>query len=72
MVIAVDKVLQGDGFISSSIVVEGDNGIQCRPYVTKYPIGSTQIFAISRTEMGGGIGYAISACGEYALQTTTP
>jgi hypothetical protein len=46
--------------------IRGDNGIQCRPYVTQFPRGTEWIFAIDRnTEEQERGGFAISACGEY-------
>jgi hypothetical protein len=53
---------------SRQIVVWGDNGMICRPYVTQFPIGTEWVFALSPdswTEKGE---LAVSVCGEYSLQ----
>ncbi len=67
-----------------TIRVWGDNGAQCSPYVTAFPIGTEWILAIRRTTSGVSPGYfprdgipgewkksadyRISICGEFWLQ----
>jgi hypothetical protein len=59
------------GSAASSIRVFGDNGAQCRPYVTTFPIGTTWVFAVSgqRAPEAGEAAphYQISICGRYYL-----
>jgi hypothetical protein len=44
----------------------GDNGAQCRPYVSAFPPGTEWIFAVSRSRTGGDPGgFAVSICGEH-------
>jgi hypothetical protein len=48
------------------IRVWGDNGIQCRPYVSTFPVGTEWVFAISRIAQGEGAGdFVINGCGQY-------
>lgn len=65
MTVEVKEVFKGSVRLSQ-ITVWGDNGIQCRPYVTQFPIGTEWIWALSsgpseRSEL------SISICGEYSL-----
>ncbi len=61
MVLQVTDVLQGS-LSSREILVEGDNGMQCRPYVTNFPIG--QRFAFALEQVGGK--FSIGICGRYS------
>lgn len=70
--------------IRETVRLWGDNGEQCRPYVSEYPIGTTWVFALSAVtpELGKGLAtaseetemqaerseYVVSVCGEYSLQ----
>ena len=51
------------------IRVWGDNGAQCRPYVTAFPVGTHWVFAL-RTGSGPMLPgeYVISICGEHWLK----
>lgn len=69
MILSVSDVLQGK-VTTKEIMVEGDNGMQCRPYVTRFPIGKKFVFAVN--ELSNTSHYYISVCGEYSLNTTTP
>lgn len=62
---AVREVLAGTDR-RPTIRVRGDNGVLCRPYVTKFPIGATWIPAVHEAPEKRGE-YAISGCGEYWL-----
>lgn len=65
MVLEVSDVIQGT-LEKSELVVEGDNGMQCRPYVTEFQIGKKFIFAINKDKDG----HYISACGVYSKEVT--
>lgn len=67
MVLSVIGVSQG-AVPSREIIVEGDNGVQCRPYVTTFPVGKTFLFALNRNEDG----YYLSVCGQYSLKLDSP
>jgi hypothetical protein len=67
MTVEVKEVYKG-GTKLGKVTVWGDNGMQCRPYVTQFPIGTEWILALSKdswTEKGA---LAISVCGEHWLQ----
>ncbi len=53
---------------SRKLVVWGDNGTICRPYVTQFPIGSEWVFALSPDSWTKKGELAVSVCGEYSLQ----
>jgi hypothetical protein len=60
---------------ANPLIVWGDNGIICRPYVTQFPIGTEWVFALRKDDgmepvapSQGQDDFAISACGEYWLQ----
>lgn len=67
MVLEVSDVIQGE-LSQKSVVVEGDNGALCRPYVASFPIGKRFILALNQEN---GIRY-ISICGQYAKEITRP
>ena len=67
MDVGVIEVLKGVSN-SSRIRVWEDNGEQCRPYVSRFPIGTVWILAVvsnPEPESAPAADYAISACGEY-------
>jgi hypothetical protein len=51
-----------------TIRIWGDTGIQCRPYVTAFPVGTEWVFAVGPSVHDTEVGYVISACGEYAVR----
>src|SRR5688572_19580500 len=66
MDVEVIEMLKG---VSNSrrIRIWGDNGAQCRPYVSRFPIGTEWILAVSpnlEPESAPAGDYAISVCGE--------
>jgi hypothetical protein len=67
MTIEVKEVYKGAAKLGK-IVVWGDNGMQCRPYVTKFPIKTEWILALSKDPSTAKGELAVSACGEYWLQ----
>jgi hypothetical protein len=50
----------------NKIVVWGDNGIQCKPYVSNFKIGDYYIIAFDKENQND---YTISNCGEFWLTT---
>jgi hypothetical protein len=63
MKFAVTHVLQGN-LPLGTITINGDNGMQCRPYVTNFPVGSIVAMGIQKdTEHPGE--YFVSICGFY-------
>ena len=52
---------------ASRLRIWGDNGAQCRPYVSGFPVQTEWIFAISRLTREKGVDgdYYINGCGEY-------
>ena len=66
MDVEVLEVLKGDTG-TARIRIWGDNGMQCRPYVSRFPVQTEWIFAIDKlTSKEGRPGdYVISVCGEY-------
>lgn len=68
MKVKVLDVLRGD-ISDPEITVWGDNGAQCRPYVSTFPVNTEWIFAIYRQpEPSRGHNYIISICGAYWLR----
>ena len=55
--------------IKSAITIWGDDGMQCRPYVSAFAIGKEYIMALNSTSEGSAksTNYCISICGEYWL-----
>ena len=51
MILTVSEVIQGE-LNQSELLVIGDNGISCTPYVTRFPIGKSFIFALLKNEDG--------------------
>ena len=66
MDVEVLEVLKGTTR-ASKMRIWGDNGAQCRPYVSGFPLESEWIFAIRTLTGGQGSpgDYMISVCGEY-------
>jgi hypothetical protein len=67
MTVEVQEIYKGKPK-SRQVVVWGDNGMMCRPYVTQFPIGTEWVFALSPDSRSQKGEIAISVCGEYALQ----
>lgn len=66
----VDDALRGK--VGGKIKIYGDNGMMCRPYVSKFPVNSEWVLALdnsssSREHKGS---FAISGCGAYWLQVS--
>jgi hypothetical protein len=45
MMIEILEVYKGAP-ASHTIIVQGDRGVQCRPYVSRFPIGTEWVFAL--------------------------
>jgi hypothetical protein len=62
------------GFDSRQVIrIWGDNGAQCRPYISKFPVGTQWLLALSPVRENrerSQPDYAISSCGEFALAVT--
>jgi len=67
MIVAVKEIYKGVTKLGK-VTVWGDNGMQCRPYVTQFPIGTEWILALSKDSWTKKGELAISGCGEYWLQ----
>lgn len=67
MTVEVKEVYKGAAKLGK-IVVWGDNGMQCRPYVTRFPVKTEWVWALSKDPSTAKGKLAISACGEYWLQ----
>jgi hypothetical protein len=67
--VEIQRVLKGNASLEK-IRVFGDNGALCRPYVTKFPLNTTWVFALNflATGSNGEPQYAISGCGEFSLK----
>jgi hypothetical protein len=67
--VEIQRVLKGNVSLEK-IRVFGDNGALCRPYVTKFPLNTTWVFALNFLSNGpnGEPQYAISNCGEFSLK----
>jgi hypothetical protein len=66
MVVEVTEVLKGKSQ-AKRLTVLGDNGMICRSYVSRFPIGTEWVLAVSPDRWSKKSELAISACGEYAL-----
>jgi hypothetical protein len=66
MTVDVKEIYQGTTKLSK-VIVWGDNGIICRPYVTQFPIGTEWVLALSEDSWTKKGELAISACGAYWL-----
>ncbi|MSV36346.1 MAG: hypothetical protein EXQ47_12230 [Bryobacterales bacterium] len=66
MDVEVQEVLKGNTR-ASRLRIWGDNGAQCRPYVSGFPVRTEWIFAIGKLtgEKGREGDYFIGGCGEY-------
>jgi hypothetical protein len=67
MTVAVKEVYAGAA-TSKTIMVWGDNGIICRPYVSQFPVGTEWVLALSPDSWSKKGELAISGCGEYSLK----
>ena len=67
MIVEVKEVYKGATKLAK-VTVWGDNGMQCRPYVTQFPIGTEWVLALSKDYWTQKGELAISGCGEYWLQ----
>jgi hypothetical protein len=67
--VEIQRVLKGNAALEK-IRVFGDNGALCRPYVTKFPLNTTWVFALNFLSTGpnGEPQYSISGCGEFSLR----
>jgi hypothetical protein len=67
--VEIQRILKGNSALEK-IRVFGDNGALCRPYVTKFPLNTTWVFALNFLSAGtnGEPQYAISNCGEFSLK----
>jgi hypothetical protein len=66
MLFEVTEIFKGT-VKSRTLFVQGDNGMQCRRYVTQFPVGTEWILALTPdmdTKKGE---LAISGCGEFGL-----
>jgi hypothetical protein len=70
MVVAVTHVIQGEE-VGDYMIIEGDNGIQCRPYVSNFPIGEKFILAVNPIDSDQSDAY-ISVCGVYSQSIAAP
>jgi hypothetical protein len=67
MILEIKEIYKGV-VRSAKITVWGDNGMQCRPYVMQFPIGTEWVFALSKDSERATKGeWVISVCGEYWL-----
>jgi hypothetical protein len=67
MTVAVKEVYAGAA-TSKTIMVWGDDGIMCRPYVIQFPVGTEWVLALSPDSWSKKGELAISGCGEYSLK----
>ena len=67
--VEIQRVLKGNVALEK-VRVFGDNGALCRPYVTKFPLNTTWVFALNFLSTGanGEPQYSISNCGEFSLK----
>ena len=64
MVLEIEEVLSGPkDFVKHEQLVFGDNGVQCRPYVTTFPVGTRWAFVLFGTPEET----YLSICGEFTL-----
>ncbi len=57
----VEKIYQG-AVAAKTITVKGDNGMMCRPYITKFPEKTRWTLALMKEKSGN---YYVSICGVY-------
>ncbi|MCY7324453.1 MAG: hypothetical protein LH660_22305 [Phormidesmis sp. CAN_BIN36] len=67
MTVEVKEVYKGATKLRK-VVVWGDNGMMCRPYITQFPIETEWVLALSKDAWTGKGKLAISGCGEHWLQ----
>jgi hypothetical protein len=62
------KVYKGKA-VKSTITIWGDDGMQCRPYVSAFTLGKEYVIALNTTSEGSAnsTNYCVSICGEYWL-----
>jgi hypothetical protein len=65
MRVTVLEVLRGTEECTT-LTIRGDNGVLCRPYVSRFPPGTKWVLALSPAHEKRG-DYSISSCGEYWL-----
>jgi hypothetical protein len=70
MRVTVVEVLKG-AEKRQTLVVRGDTGALCRPYVSRFPPGTRWVLALMPADENRGQ-YAISSCGEYWLPVVGP
>ncbi len=66
MVVEVQEVYKGN-VVTKRLMIRGGNGMQCRPYVTQFPIGSEWVFSLYQNDENWKPQLVIRACGEYWL-----
>ena len=66
MLLNVSGVIQGD-LSSKSLIVEGDDGFSCSPYVMNFSIGKKYLLALGKYKGR----YYISSCGHYSTSIET-
>jgi hypothetical protein len=65
MVLEVQEVLKGrSALLKTALLVFGDNGYLCRPYVTMFPVGTRWAFVLHEEDQET----CISVCGEFWLK----
>ena len=67
MEVEVHETFKGDAS-AARIRIWGDTGALCRPYVTKFPVGTEWVFAVGTNPDRAEGAYAINGCGEYAVK----
>lgn len=67
MILNVRDVVQGT-VTAKEIIVQGDDGKSCMPYVTQFAKNKKYIFALNQN----GNDYYISACGFYSKEVAQP
>jgi hypothetical protein len=67
MTVEVKEIYRG-GTKSNKIIVQGDNGMICRPYINQFPIGTEWVLALSKDSWTKKGELAVSGCGEYWLK----
>ncbi len=63
MLLNISGVVQGS-LDENTLIVQGDNGFSCMPYVTAFPIGKKFLFALNKYENK----FYISSCGYYSTE----
>lgn len=67
MILDVADIIQGS-VLSKQLVVQGDDGASCMPYVTQFAKGKKFVFALNQYQGQ----YYISSCGFYSKEMSRP